>query len=108
MFKKNAQIYFNAFERKDINILRELFDSEVVLRDWDVEIIGVENILKANIEIFKTFQKIQVKTISLYADQATVIGELIITLDDSISIMVVDIIEFTTTGKIKSIRAFKG
>jgi len=80
----------------------------VVLRDWNVEAIGVENVLKANIEIFETFPKIEIKINSLYIDRATVIIELIITLNDSISMKVVDIIEFTSVGKIKSIRAFKG
>lgn len=108
MFKNNAQKYFNAFERRDIDALRKLFDSGIVLRDWDIEIAGVEKILKANLEFFKNFHKIRIKIINLYIDHATVIGELYITLNDSISIKVVDILEFTADGKIKSIRAFKG
>jgi hypothetical protein len=107
MLKTTAQEYFNAFERKDIDKLRELFDSEIAIRDWDVEATGMENVLKVNAGIFESFQKINVEIISLYTEKATVIGELIITLDDAITIKVVDVIEFAG-HKIKSIRAYKG
>jgi len=108
MFKSIAQDYFGAFEKKDIHKLRELLDSEVVLRDWNVEANGLENVLKINLEIFMAFEKIQVNVISLYAEESTVIGELIITLDDAVTMKVVDLIEFTSLRKIKSIRAYKG
>lgn len=108
MFKSIAQDYFSAFEKKDINTLRELFDLEVTLRDWDIEVNGIENVVKVNSEIFKNFNNIQVDVISLYGEKMTVIGELIITLDDATAIKVVDLIEFTTLRKIKSIRAYKG
>jgi len=108
MFKSIAQDYFGAFEKKDINKLRELLDSEVVLRDWNVEAKGLENVLNINIEIFKAFEKIQVNVISLYAEESTVIGELTIILDEAVTMKVVDVIEFTSLRKIKSIRAYKG
>jgi hypothetical protein len=108
MFKSIAQDYFGAFEKKDIHKLRELLDSEVVLRDWNVEANGLENVLKINLEIFMAFEKIQVNVISWYAEESTVIGELIITLDDAVTMKVVDLIEFTSLRKIKSIRAYKG
>ena len=108
MFKSIAQDYFGAFEKKDINKLRELLDSEVILRDWNVEAIGLENVLNINMEIFKAFEKIQVHVMSLYAEESTVIGELTIILDDAVTMKVVDVIEFTGLRKIKSIRAYKG
>jgi len=108
MFKSIAQDYFGAFETKDIDKIRELLDSEVVLRDWNVEAKGFENVLNINIEIFKDFEKIQVNVISLYAEESTVIGELTITLDEAVTMRVVDVIEFTSFRKIKSIRAYKG
>lgn len=108
MFKIIAQDYFGAFEKKDVNKLRELLDSEVVLRDWNVEANGLENVLNINLEIFMAFEKIQVNVISLYAEESTVIGELAITLDDAVTMKVVDVIEFTSLRKIKSIRAYKG
>lgn len=108
MLKSIAQDYFGAFEKKDINKLRELLDSEVVLRDWNVQAKGLENILNINIEIFKAFEKIQVNVISLYAEESTVIGELTIILDEAVTMKVVDVIEFTSLRKIKSIRAYKG
>lgn len=107
MLKKTAQDYFEAFEKRDINKLRELLDSEVVLRDWNVEAKGLQNVLDINIEIFKAFEKIQVNVISLYAEESTVIGELTIILDEAVTMKVVDVIEFTRLRKIKSIRAYK-
>ena len=108
MIKSNTHIYFNAFERKDITKLRELFDSEIVLCDWNIEVKGVENVLNANANIFNSYQTIQVNVISLYIEKDTAIGELIIILDGTNVIKVVDIIEFTDQGKIKNIRAYKG
>ena len=100
--------YFNIFSRKEIDKLEQLFANDIYLRDWEVEAIGISNVIKANQDIFDSAKTLEVEPINIYKDMNTLICELIITIDSSEIELVVDIIEFDESGKIKSIKAYKG
>ena len=100
--------YFNAFERKDISAIREMFDINVTLRDWEISAFGIDSVLAATTRIFNSIEIISVKIINVFQDETCVIGELNVTIDSVNQIKVVDIIEFNSFGKICAIRAFKG
>ena len=55
-----ALSYFKTFSEKNIDGLREMFDDNVTLRDWDIDEQGIENVLKANLNIFQNVQNINV------------------------------------------------
>jgi len=100
--------YFNAFESKDISTIKELFDNDVTLRDWEVDAKGVDSVIAATTNIFNSVDFISVQVINIFHDRNFVIGELIITINKTESIRVVDIIEINSLYKICSIRAYKG
>ena len=50
--------YFKKFSEKDINGLRDMFDDNVTLRDWDIDEQGIESVLKANFDIFQHIKTI--------------------------------------------------
>jgi limonene-1,2-epoxide hydrolase len=106
--KSIAIKYFNAFESKDLSTLRELFDNDVTLRDWDVEATGVDSVIAAATKIFNSVEFISVQVINIFHDGNFVVSELIITINKTESVRVVDILEINSLYKICSIRAYKG
>tara|TARA_B100000401_G_scaffold351839_1_gene249456 strand:+ start:272 stop:607 length:336 start_codon:yes stop_codon:yes gene_type:complete len=106
--KDSAQSYFTIFSEKNINGLREMFDDNVTLRDWDIDKQGIENVLKANLNIFQNVKTIKVIPQNIVSENNFVFAELKIIVNGDEELKVVDIIEFNKKGKIISIKAFKG
>ena len=106
--KDSAQSYFTIFSEKNINGLREMFDDNVTLRDWEIDKQGIENVLKANLNIFQNVKTIKAIPQNIVSENNFVFAELKIIVNGDEELKVVDIIEFNKKGKIISIRAFKG
>ena len=106
--KDSAQSYFTIFSEKNINGLREMFDDNVTLRDWDIDKQGIENVLKANLNIFQNVKTIKAIPQNIVSENNFVFAELKIIVNGDEELKVVDIIEFNKQGKIISIKAFKG
>ena len=105
--KDTALSYFKTFSEKNIDGLREMFDNNVTLRDWDIDKKGIENVLKANSNIFQNVKTINVIPQNIISENNFVFAELKIVVNDD-ELKVVDLIEFNKKGKIISIKAFKG
>ena len=95
MYTERTLKYFEAFSAKDISSLANFFDKNVSLKDWEVSVNGLADVLTANQKIFTTVQSIAVKPINLYEVDRTVIAELVINIDNKDFINVVDIINFS-------------
>ena len=106
--KFTAIKYFDAFEKKDISAILEIFDADVKLRDWEISAIGIDSVLTAITHIFCSVETLSIQIINIFQNKAFVVAELNITTNNINSIHVVDIIEFNSNGKICAIRAFKG
>ena len=106
--KDYAQSYFKIFSEKNINGLREMFDDNVTLRDWEIDKQGIENVLKANLNIFQNVKTIKAIPQNIVSENNFVFAELKIIVNGDEELKVVDIIEFNKKGKIISIKAFKG
>ncbi len=105
--KDSAQSYFKIFSEKNINGLREMFDDNVTLRDWDIDKKGIESVLKANLNIFQNVKTINAIPQNIISENNFVFAELKIVVNND-ELNVVDLIEFNKKGKIISIKAFKG
>ena len=103
-----AKDYFKTFSNKEIKKLGTFFSDDISLRDWDISAIGLNNVLKANSNIFNSVETISVQPIKIYQCDSTIIAELEILINSSDKILVVDVIEFDNSGRILSIRAYKG
>ena len=106
---KKCRLYFDLFSKKDLDGLSELFSDNVTLRDWEIFASGKKNVLAANKKIFDSVNNIQVKLIDQslsYND--TVYNEIIIKINNTENLLVVDVIIFDKKGLIKEIKAFKG
>ena len=106
--KDTAVSYFKTFSEKNIDGLREMFDDNVTLRDWDIDKKGIESVLKANLNIFQNVNTINAIPQNIISENNFVFAELKIVVNDSDELKVVDLIEFNKKGKIISIKAFKG
>ena len=106
--KDTALSYFKTFSEKNIDGLREMFDDNVTLRDWDIDKKGIENVLNANLNIFQNVKTINAIPQNIISENNFVFAELKIVINDDDELKVVDLIEFNKKGKIISIKAFKG
>mgnify|MGYP001462137315 CR=1 FL=1 len=106
--KDIALSYFKTFSEKNIDGLREMFDDNVTLRDWDIDKKGIESVLNANLNIFQSVQTINAIPRNIISENNFVFAELKIVVNNDEELKVVDLIEFNKKGNIISIKAFKG
>ena len=106
--KQTAIDYFFSFSSKDIISLQDFFDDHIILRDWDIEAKGITDVLSANSSIFENVDQIEAIPLNILESDQTIIAELSIVINSLETLKVVDILEFSESGKIKAIRAYKG
>lgn len=98
--------YFDRWNCQDLDGLRSLFTSDVTLKDWEIEVTGVEEVVQANANIFSNFPKIKAEIIQLGFEDNLVFAELIIHLNEQEKISVVDVLSIES-DKIRRIQAYK-
>ena len=104
---KNVAVqYFEFWNNQDVDGLRTLFAEDVSLKDWDIEVAGVEEVIKANEAIFNELPDIKAEILQLGMDEGVVFAQIAIHLNTNESISVVDVLNIEGT-KIKSIQAYK-
>ena len=106
--KEISKQYFKMFSNKDLIGLEKIFTKDITLRDWEIEAKGKKEVMKANSNIFRNGGNLLVNPLRLYEDDNTVIAELEIVVNDEKRLLVVDVIQFDSENKIRSIRAYKG
>ena len=104
--KKIASNYFVAWSDHDLHRLKLLFDEKIVLKDWDIYAVGIDDVLNANSNIFKNVPDIKVKVLGMAVHQEKVFAAIKVLISEEESIDVVDILEFEN-DLIRKIKAFK-
>lgn len=102
-----ALMYFQSFCKKDTASLEVLFSDSIVLTDWEVQVVGKDNILKFNQNFFNSVDDIRIDVDKIAVGLDTVIAEIKVIINNAIVAQVVDVIEFDQDNKIKQIRAYK-
>lgn len=102
-----ALMYFQSFCKKDIASLDVLFSDNILLTDWETQILGKQNVLDFNQNFFNRVEHIKIDVDKVAVGLNTVVAELKIIIDHKIVGSVVDIIDFDEDNKIKEIRAYK-
>jgi hypothetical protein len=102
-----ALMYFQSFCKKDTASLEVLFSDSILLTDWDVLIIGKQNVLNFNQQFFNRVNTIRIDVDKIAVGLDTVIAEIKIIIDNVVVAAVVDVIDFDQDNKIKEIRAYK-
>jgi len=104
---KLAKKYFDLFSNKDIQNLKKLFAEDIILKDWEIEVKGIKEVVKANEKIFNSVETIVVTPIDIYQDNFILVCVIDITINDTEKLKVIDILKFDENKKIKEISAFK-
>jgi len=81
--------------------------SEISLKDWDVNVVGITDVFMSVDNIFNNVNTIKIIPLSLYQDCDTVCCQIKIIINNKEELDVVDIISFDKNGFIKSIKAYK-
>tara|TARA_Y100001938_G_C7933186_1_gene350384 strand:+ start:131 stop:487 length:357 start_codon:yes stop_codon:yes gene_type:complete len=105
--ESSVKNYFKAWREKNIEKLETLLSEDAELKDWEIDAIGIESVLKANSNIFESVQKLDVSVESLAFSDNIAFCKITVQADDD-KIPVVDILEFNSAGKIKKITAYRG
>ena len=103
--------YLQTFASRDVHKIRTLFSNDVVLRDWDQSATGIDAVMEANQGIFDAFSSIDVEIFHCHEGADAVAVEMKITLQndqESIALLVTDIIGFDQNNLITFVRAYKG
>lgn len=106
--RDRTELYFNSFMNKDLNSLSKLFDEKITLFDPIVkEVIGKENVLNVNKNIFNNCSVIKYSKKELHIDSKKniVTAEIEFYCDEQ-KINVVDIITYNSKFKIIKITAY--
>ena len=99
--------YFIYFNDQNINKLEELFSDNIKLEDWNISVKGKDDVLKEIQNIFDSVESLEILPREYYEDNSTVCCEIMIKINKTESIQVVDIITFDNLMKIKKIKAYK-
>ena len=106
--KARSLEYFYNFSSKNSSALSWMFTSVCFLHDWENDAAGKTDVMSVYNKIFNSVESIAVTPRAIYQDGLTVIAELLITINGKEQILVTDIITYDETGKIVSVRAYKG
>ena len=100
-----TEMYFNAFNSKELSILGNLYASNVELTDWTGAWFGKDSVLEANRQLFETDFELFVNS-SFQLNNITY-NQITIRFESEV-IEVMDVIKFNNEFEIESIRAYKG
>ena len=100
--------YLDAYSRKDIQSVSEMFAADITLRDWKVSVSGKDAATAETAMNFRSAETIEINILATYESDSAVAGELRIIVDDDEVLHVVDVVSFNEKGQISSIRAYLG
>jgi hypothetical protein len=88
-----------------------MFSQDVVLKDWENEAEGIENVLQTNRDIFEKNGKLRVVLLSEASTKLNNITryfcQIKIVVDEYVTVDVVDIIDINDNNKIVKISAYQ-
>lgn len=100
--------FISAYEQKDIGAIAEMFAPNVVLRDWNSEVVGFKSAIVEFTNNFQAAESLRIKIQNLMVTGSFAAAELEIVINGTEILRVVDVLSFSEDQKILSIVAYKG
>lgn len=97
-----------AYRSKDLATIANMFHPEVVLRDWNSEVIGDKDALEEFSNNFEQAKSLEILMKKIYIANLSAAAELEIRVNDTEVLSVVDVLTFDPDGQILSIVAYRG
>ncbi len=110
-FTQQAHAYFTCFNHWDVAGLRELFAPEVTLTDWNGHWEGIESVLTTNASIFEHKPVVEILGIDTVSKNAHGDARSYCKIHVHIAgknLKVLDVIDWSASGKIVGVEAFLG
>tara|TARA_B100000900_G_C20401309_1_gene642869 strand:- start:469 stop:798 length:330 start_codon:yes stop_codon:yes gene_type:complete len=105
--KEIVKSYFDIFSNKDIQNLKNLFSNDIILKDWEIEANGIDEVIEANLKIFNSVETINVTPQEIYQDNFVMICIIDVLINKKEKLKVIDIIKFNKNKKIEKISAYR-
>ena len=103
-----AHRFLRAYAAKDLDTIAGLLADDVVLRDWNLEVRGRDAVLAETQRNFDDADTIAIEILQLHATAHSVAAEVLITVDSSIRLRVVDVFDVDANGQVTAVRSYKG
>lgn len=100
-----TNVYFSAFQKKDIDTLKNLYTKDIELVDWTGQWYGIDSVLLSNENLFEIEYELVVSEINIIGNISY--NSIMIRFDEG-PVEILDVIYFDESNKIKKIRAYKG
>ncbi|MFN4116518.1 MAG: nuclear transport factor 2 family protein [Inhella sp.] len=104
--------YLQAYAAKDLQTIAALLAPGVVLRDWQLRVVGRDAALAETQRNFDAATALQIEVLRLHATAESAVAELRIVVElvaqQTVELFVVDVLDFDAQGQISAIRAYKG
>ena len=100
--------FLKAYQDKDISAIAQMFSDDVLLRDWNLEVIGKQAALAEFSKNFESVKTLAIAVLQVYEASNNVAAEIEILIDGSETLRVVDIVSFNQDKLVTSIISYKG
>ena len=100
--------FLSAYERKDIDTISRMLAEDVVLRDWNHEVSGLEAAVAEYSKNFRAAESLRITVNQNLEAESGVAAELEIVVNGSEKLNVVDVFTFNEANEITSVVAYKG
>ncbi len=108
--EREAQVrsFLSAYERKDIDTISKMLAEDVLLRDWNHEVSGIEAAVVEYSKNFRAAESLRISINQILEAESGVAAELEIVVNGSENLNVVDVFTFNEANEITSVVAYKG
>lgn len=103
-----ARRFLAAYAARDITTIAGLLDEDVLLRDWNLEVWGAEAFLAETQRNFDSARSLAIEVLHVHATPDSAAAEVLITVDGTIRLRVVDVFDVDATGRVSAVRSYKG
>jgi ketosteroid isomerase-like protein len=100
--------FLKAYESKDLQTISYKLAPDVVVRDWNLEVVGKELALREFAKNFQEASELSIQIKNLYASDFSVAAQVEIDVNGIEILRVVDILTFSESFEITSIVSYKG
>ena len=103
----NSKKYFESFSNKNLDELKEMYDDNIILKDWNGVWEGKKEVLIMNNNLFQDIKSLKVNIKQIHQILNRTYCHIDIEIDNT-KLDVIDVIDWTENFKISKIEAFKG
>ena len=103
-----TRAFLAAYEAKDLQTISSQLSDDVVVRDWNLEVVGKPKALKEFAKNFEEATSLSIQVMQLHSSHNAVAAEVEIRVNEVEILRVVDVLTFGENGEVTAIVSYKG